>query len=595
MDSSSFLNEDMYTVGKVIVDKSFHTQSADEKFFRYFGNSVIYSIRRTIFDDDFELINQCISNVSDDETLKTVVRMKGLDKPFRWMLASVSLAVSSDDETLFNITISDIFSLEQLAYDREYKNSEYRHILGLVNDLAFEYCFETKLIKIYMFDCFREITLVNENLENWQKNSLDSDYIPSRYADTFTKLCNDIKNGVYRFEYELESRSLTYGKNRELYLFKGVTRYDDPERKKVSGIISAISSRQRTKDINLALEANRDSLSDMLNKRAITSFTQNILELKPSYNVNLILLDIDDFTQINNSYGHLFGDEVIYTIAKIIKTEIGTRGLAGRISGGGFLITIEDTRDETDLRGILRAIRTKTEWAFADRFDNFRLTCSMGVSTYPIDSDNYDDLFMQADKALFIAREKGQNRYVIYDVNKHGPVEKDSENKIAFLSRKKDVSEKLSFIGGLADMLVFGKCPDISILLEQVRKLFSIDDICIFAGNDMNLILSCGNTSAKKADYILKNNFTERFNGDGIFVIDNINELEGRDDNACEALSAQHIGGAIQYLITEDSIIKGIISFCYIERFKKWSVSDTNYLTIISRIISAILKKQVYI
>jgi hypothetical protein len=47
--------------------------------------------------------------------------------------------------------------------------------------------------------------------------------------------------------------------------------------------------------------------------------------------------------------------------------------------------------------------------------------------------------------------------------------------------------------------------------------------------------------------------------------------------------------------ITEEGMIKGMISFCYIGRFKKWSVADMNYFAIIGRVISAILKKQAYI
>ncbi len=593
--SNDFLNEQLYIVGKVIVDKSFHTQSADEEFFRFFGNDVLYSIKRTVDERDLERLEHAVENVRQGETVKTAVRMKGVNCELRWLLATIRMSTQTDDKSLYTITLSDIFSLEALAYSRDYRISEYRHILSMINDLAFEYSFETKFIRIYMFDSYREIVLVNKELAEWQKSSLEAGYIPQRCVDSFKKLCSDIENGVYRFDHEFESSLLSYGKTREVSLFRGITRYDDPEHKKVTGIISFISSRNKTKELNHAIEANKDSLSELLNKRAITSFAMDILASKPDYNVNLILLDIDDFTEVNNSYGHLFGDEVIYTIASIVKTEIGTRGFAGRISGGGFLIVIEDTRDETDLRGILRAIRTKTEWAFADRFENFRLTCSMGVSTYPIDSNNYDELFMQADKALLLAQEKGKNRYVIYDINKHGPVQKDIKNKIAYLNSKTDKSDKLAFLGDLSDTLVSGKIPDISVLLEQIRTLFSIDDVCIFSGNDMGLLLSCGNAASKNACYILDNNYTERFTGDGIFVIDNVNELEGRDDNAFRILTEQHIGGAVQYLITDDGLIKGVISFCYIDRFKKWSITDTNYLTLLARTISAILKKHSYL
>ncbi|MCM1507775.1 MAG: GGDEF domain-containing protein [Ruminococcus flavefaciens] len=592
--NEGFINEEMYSLGNVIIDGSFHTQRADETFFRYFGNDVVYSIKRTIDENDFSRIEECLTTASEGVPTKTVIRMKGINGSLRWTLASVRMTADTP-ERLFSIVFSDVFSLENLAYSHERTVLEYRHILSLTSDLAFEYSFQTKNIRIYMFDCYREIVIADRNIDEWQKEAVQSGYILSRYTDTFSSLCRDIKKGVYRFDYEFESSILTSGKNREMCLFRGITRYDDPNTKKVSGIISVVSSRQKSKDINLALEANRDSLSGVLNKRAVTSYAMEIIASKPSCRVNLVLLDIDNFSEIVNSYGHLFGDEVIFTVAGIIKTEIGARGIAGRITGAGFLIVLEDTRDETDLRGILRAIRTKTEWAFSGRSENLCITCSMGVSTYPADSSDYNELFMQADKALYIAQQKGQNRYVIYDIEKHGAVEKDIKNKIAFLSDKKETSHKLEFIGKLAENLVFGRIPDISVLLEQIRIQFDIDDICVFAGNDMNLILSCGNSSAKNASYLFRNKYTERFSGDGILAIDNVNELEGRDDNAFACLTEQNIGGAVQYLMTENSIVKGLISFCYVGRFKKWSVSDLSYMTIIGRTVTAILKKQDYI
>ncbi len=588
------MDTEIYSVGRVIVDKSFHTQSGNERFFSYFGNDVTYSIRRTIDDDDFPRLAECVSESESGAIKRTVIRMKGINRQLRWILASVRI-MQKEPEPLYIIDFSDILSLNRIALDNERKLSEYRYILSLSTDIAFEYSFETRRIRIYMPDCCRENVLVDEELEKWQNRSIGSGWVLSRYIETFNTLCRDIKNGVYRFDYELEASILTEGKTREMCLFRGITRYDDPKTRKVSGLISVVSSRQKSKDINLALEANKDSLSGLLNKRAVTDFAMDILAEKPANNVNLVILDIDNFTDINTSYGHLFGDEVIYTIAGIVKKELGTRGIAGRISGGGFLIVIENTRDEEDLRGILRAIRTNTERAFNDRFENFRLTCSMGISTYPIDSSDYDELFMQADKALYIAQQKGKNRYVIYDINKHGSVERDIENKIAYLSGGKDFNDKLTFVANLSESLVFGRIPDISVLLEQIRSEFRIDDICVFAGKDMSLILSCGNAASRNAAYLLENGYTERFSGDGIFAIDNVNELEGRDDKAFAQLTSENIGGAVQYLMTDDSMIKGVISFCYIGRFKKWAVSDMNYLAVLGRIIASILKKQAFI
>ncbi len=480
MNESIFTpGKELYSIGRAVVDRSFHTQSGSEGFFSYFGNDVTYSIKRTICEEDFPRLAECMENVTAGVTQRTVIRMTGVNGLLRWILASVKLFSSDSGEKLYSIDFSDIFSLEGLSRRRERSLSEFRYILSLVSDLAFEYSFVTRHIRIYMFDCCREIVLADEELDKWQKEAVDSGWVQSRYIETFNTLCRDIKNGVYRFEHEFESSILTSGRNKEMCLFRGITRYDDPSSRTVSGIISVISSRQKSKDINLALEANKDSLSGLLNKRTVTAFAKNLLAEKPQYNVNIVILDIDNFTDINAGYGHLFGDEVVYTVAGIIKKQIGSRGIAGRISGGGFLIVLENTRDEEDLRGVLRAIRTNIENMFSDRFENFRLTCSMGISTYPIDSSEYDELFMQADKALYIAQQKGQNRYVIYDIEKHGAVEKDAENKIVYMSSQKDMSEKLMFAASISESLVFGRIPDASVLLEQIRTVFGLDDICV--------------------------------------------------------------------------------------------------------------------
>ena len=256
------------------------------------------------------------------------------------------------------------------------------------------------------------------------------------------------------------------------------------------------------------------------------------------------MVTIDNYAELNSNMGHLFGDEVIYKTAQIIKNEIGTRGIAGRINAGSYMIVLEDIRDEEDLRGVLRAIRTNIETAFADSANSQHITCSMGIAGYPADSSDYRELVMQAEKALMIAQEKGQNRYVIYDIGKHGAVAKDISGRTAVFSNRGEASEKLDFVGSLAENLILGRIPDLSVLLEQIRSGFSLDDICVFAGSDMSLVLSCGNAVSRDASYLFENNYTDRFTGDGVFVIDNVNELEGRDDNAFMKLLEQNIGGA---------------------------------------------------
>ena len=64
--AGEIFNEKLYCIGRAVIDRSFHTQSADETFFRYFGNDVTYSIRRTIDDSDFPRIEECLRDAENE-------------------------------------------------------------------------------------------------------------------------------------------------------------------------------------------------------------------------------------------------------------------------------------------------------------------------------------------------------------------------------------------------------------------------------------------------------------------------------------------------------------------------------------------------
>ena len=129
MNESIFTpGKELYSIGRAVVDSSFHTQSGSEGFFSYFGNDVTYSIKRTICEEDFPRLAECMENVTAGVTQRTVIRMTGVNGLLRWILASVMLFSSDSGEKLYSIDFSDIFSLEGLSRRRERSLSEFRYI-----------------------------------------------------------------------------------------------------------------------------------------------------------------------------------------------------------------------------------------------------------------------------------------------------------------------------------------------------------------------------------------------------------------------------------------------------------------------------------
>lgn len=578
-------------VGRVTVDEQFHMREADAAYLDYFGNDVIYSILRTIDETDAEALTAAAAQLLTGQRDRRMLRARNADGQYQWMLVTITAATDAADARCYRLTFRDVLRADRLFTQAEQELRQQRHLLAMTRDYAFRYSLSTRQIELLEFDTFRTVTLLREPLEDWKAGVLARQLTERGDAPQFQALCRDIAAGTYRFQYELDASFLSGGSRSEHLSVQGMTIWDTPEEGIVLGIISSIHPKFKTKDINLSLETNRDSLTDLLNKQAIVSYAKQKLTAKPKGITSIVLVDVDGFKDINDRYGHLFGDEVLFSVARILKAELGSRGMAGRIGGGIFQLVLEELRDSTDLRGILRAIRTKVEWAFAERGKPLKVTCSIGAACYPTDALDYDSLFMQADKALYIASAKGKNRYVIYDVEKHGAVDPNRERSVADLYLNTPNRSKPDFIGELALRLLE---PSLTTeqLMQEIGEQFGLDALHIYGLPDWKPVRSWGAPVTEPASFLFENNFLSLFSSDGVYVIDNANSLEGLADAALRHMNASEIMGAVLYLIQKDGTPVGLLSCNLVNRFRKWSTMDVNYLTILGKIVAGIYLRE---
>lgn len=151
-----------------------------------------------------------------------------------------------------------------------------------------------------------------------------------------------------------------------------------------------------------------DSLTGLLNKEAFkNSVEKELLDHKVSH--ALLVIDLDNFKEINDNYGHMEGDEIIINVAKIIRNEISTEDLAGRFGGDEFVAMLKNCSMEeakntaqTINESICRYCRTQKAY--------LRFGASVGVSYQEAEKViSYDDLFMQADNAMYKSKQNGKN------------------------------------------------------------------------------------------------------------------------------------------------------------------------------------------
>ena len=135
------------------------------------------------------------------------------------------------------------------------------------------------------------------------------------------------------------------------------------------------------------------------------------------------MLDIDHFKQINDTYGHQAGNEILAKMATRLSDLIGTRGTLARYGGEEFVILLPDTDQQIALRIAENVRQTIANRPFTVQneldpslgFAEVNITVSIGVSTAPEDADDAMSLIRHADRALYIgAKRAGRNRVAEY-------------------------------------------------------------------------------------------------------------------------------------------------------------------------------------
>ncbi|MCR5558073.1 MAG: GGDEF domain-containing protein [Butyrivibrio sp.] len=229
----------------------------------------------------------------------------------------------------------------------------------------------------------------------------------------------------------------------------------------------------------------RDSLTGLLEKSEIIKIARERTDDRHLEGTTLAITDIDFFKNINDTYGHKFGDVVIKRIADIIASEMGNSGVAGRFGGDEFLLVFYNIKEEEELRNHFRSIKQKIKDALPDLGldESSKLSLSIGAASYSKDAGNYDDLFMLADHCLYIAKEKGRNRYIIYRSDKHGSVEEIQQQEVnkKILDSRGGISYG-DVIVNMFNLVLHGEDATVEGLMDDFAQSFDLQRVSLIVG-----------------------------------------------------------------------------------------------------------------
>ncbi len=128
----------------------------------------------------------------------------------------------------------------------------------------------------------------------------------------------------------------------------------------------------------------------------------------------VIFLDLDDFKEINDTFGHMRGDAVLSVVGERLRLRVGVRGTVARMGGDEFAILLTDERELANMESFTESIRSAIDTPIIIGGYEQYATASLGVSIYPDDGGDAETLLKHADVAMYRAKEKGRNFVQFY-------------------------------------------------------------------------------------------------------------------------------------------------------------------------------------
>ena len=130
-----------------------------------------------------------------------------------------------------------------------------------------------------------------------------------------------------------------------------------------------------------------------------------------------MFIDLDHFKQINDSMGHFVGDEVLKLAAERLHNAVRKTDLLARIGGDEFLLVIPDLQDADSAKRFAATVLSVFNEPFVWQNHEFFLSASVGMSVFPEDGDNAEQLLACADMAMYRVKQDGRNAFCFYDHN----------------------------------------------------------------------------------------------------------------------------------------------------------------------------------
>jgi diguanylate cyclase (GGDEF)-like protein/PAS domain S-box-containing protein len=296
----------------------------------------------------------------------------------RWQQSYNSIPKSATNYYEYNLT-SDVFEHEEGGMIPPFPESLPRGLSDIATYIASKY-------------------VLSEDAALWQ-DFMSRDRLLERYA-----------NGQYTDK--LEFRRLSGGE--AYWTALGVQLIPDPYSTNVKGyfLLEDIDAHKKA-EIVLQERSTRDSLTGLLNRASfIEQFNEILRKSDMETQHALIMLDIDNFKTINDTFGHAAGDALLVNVASRLKYALRSDDLCGRIGGDEFVICLKNMHRGKPLE---TRVNDLCSLVCNEQMHSLAVSASFGIASFPGDGVTFEELYRKSDIALYKVKSQGRGGFMLYD------------------------------------------------------------------------------------------------------------------------------------------------------------------------------------
>lgn len=581
---------DISVNANIIVSEYMNIVKADESLFMFLGEISNFIFTRVIYPSDLAKFETAIKEADEGQQIYVSIRLRGRDGVYKWMHIMISPYPDRQSGKYYSLEITDISTLKQQNDEIRAVMEMQTEFLSIIGDYLFTYDISRDSFRIILpGNGNQNIVLYEGKLGVWTTEKLDNGLVDSQSIQDFEGLCMAMASGESYFSRDIKMKIADYDNVMYWYTFKGKRILKNDDGIIIAGAVCITHGKEdKAADISVQDEL-RDAGTDLLNKKAITNYARKLIDKRVGHKVTIAIIDIDDFKSVNDTYGHMFGDEVLRDVAGILKNTVGRNGLCGRIGGDEMFIVMEHLEDDESIRTVFRTIKNNVSWLYHNDPRNInKITCSIGAASYPDDAKDLDTLFSIADKMLYLAKEKGKNRYIIYRPDLHERYIL-GENPTATTEKVFYKYRKLRIVNDFIQQYIC-HYKSKKECLEMVMSAFEMDSIFLYDMYAGTRYVLSGNVPEyeENGEFLKEDNYIPDFRDDGIKTVWNIIRYERKAPHMYEAFEMMGIKQFIQVIACVDRSKSDscfVISFNRNSQLNKWPEMDVDYLGIIGNVI----------